>query len=102
MRGPHLGRTPVSLGLTLPKPPPLRARESPDRRFRGQIEAAVAAGADPDQMVLHLTLADVKQMTRDPSTPVADISFANGVMRFLGVRVEKGGVPVSTLEGIPD
>jgi hypothetical protein len=49
-------------------------------------------------MTLRLTLRDVHLMTRDPATPVADISFVGGQMRFLGVRVEKGGVDVSRLD----
>jgi hypothetical protein len=82
------------------KPPALASSlaVSPDRRFRPQIEAALGDGADRDRMILHLTLRDVQLMTRDRTTPVADISFAGGVMRFLGVRIEKGGVPVSILD----
>ncbi|MBI1199942.1 MAG: hypothetical protein GC203_18945 [Phenylobacterium sp.] len=71
---------------------------SPDSRFRGQIEAALADGATLDAMVLRLTLRDANLMARDPVTPVADISYAGGEMRFLGVRVEKGGVDVSRLD----
>ena len=48
--------------------------------------------------MLRLTLRDANLLTRDPLTPVADIQFADGVMRFLGVRVERGGVTVSALE----
>lgn len=72
---------------------------SPDRRFRERIETAVAGGTNPEDMVLHLTLRDVSLLSRDPAVPVTDISYANGVMRFLGVRIEKGGVAVSALEG---
>jgi hypothetical protein len=74
---------------------------SPDNRFRGQIETALADGAAPADMILRLTLRDANLLTRDPKTPVADISFRDGVMRFLGVRVEKGGVPVSVLDRGP-
>jgi len=52
-------------------------------------------------MTLHLTLNDVNQLRRDATLPVADLSFAGGVMRFLGVRVEQGGVSTSVLLG-PD
>ncbi|RAK62461.1 hypothetical protein [Phenylobacterium kunshanense] len=70
---------------------------SPDSRFRSQIEAAIAEGIAPEDMTLRLTLRDVTLLSRDRSTPVADISYAGGEMRFLGVRVEKGGVDVSSL-----
>lgn len=70
---------------------------SPDMRFRSQIEAAIAEGIAPEDMTLRLTLRDVTLLSRDRTTPVADISYAGGEMRFLGVRVEKGGVDVSSL-----
>ena len=71
---------------------------TPDGRFRAQIEAAVAEGVAREDMTLRLTLRDVHLMSRDPATPVADISYAGGVMRFLGVRVEKGGIESSVLD----
>jgi hypothetical protein len=70
----------------------------PDARFRPQIEAAAAGGADRDLMLLRLTLRDATLMSRDPETPLADISYADGEMRFLGVRVAKGGVAESSLD----
>jgi hypothetical protein len=82
-------------------PPAPGHGDSPDRRFRGQIEAAVADGVLPDAMILRLTLRDATLMSRDRDTPVADISYAGGVMRFLGVRVEKGGVASSVLDRQP-
>lgn len=80
---------------------PAKAQGSPDRRFRDQIESAVAEGVAREDMILHLTLRDVSLLSRDPSVPVTDISFSGGVMRFLGVRIEKGGVPASTLQRTP-
>lgn len=80
------------------RPPPPIPKGSPDKRFRTQIEAAVAEGVARDDMVLRLTLGDASAMSRDPSTPVSDVSFTGGVMRFLGVRVEKGGIGVSALD----
>lgn len=50
-----------------------------------------------EDMTLHLTLNDVNQIQRDTSLAVADLNFAGGVMRYLGVRVEKGGTPASVL-----
>jgi hypothetical protein len=49
-------------------------------------------------MVLRLTLTDVSKLKRDTSLAVADISFSSGAMRFLGVRVEEGGVAESVLQ----
>jgi hypothetical protein len=79
-------------------PPPPRPPGSPAIRFRSQIEAAVAEGVSPDDMTLRLTLRDANLLSRDAATPVADISYAGGAMRFLGVRIEKGGVPDSILD----
>lgn len=70
---------------------------SPDTRFRAQIQAAIAEGIAPEDMTLRLTLRDVTLLSRDRTTPVADISYAGGEMRFLGVRIEKGGVDRSAL-----
>lgn len=71
---------------------------SPDQRFRGPIEAAIAAGAPVGEMRLRLTLRDASLLARDRSIPVADIRFEDGVMHFLGVKVEQGGVSVSVLD----
>jgi hypothetical protein len=76
-----------------PSMPPM----APAELFRGQIEAAVAEGIAPDDMTLKLTLGDTHKLKRDPKVALADISFAGGVMRYLGVKVEQGGVPESTL-----
>ena len=79
------------------KAPTSRPGDTPDKRFRGQIEAAVAQGVAPEDMTLKLTLRDASRLTRDPKTPLADISFADGTMRFLGVKIEQGGVAESAL-----
>jgi hypothetical protein len=79
-------------------PPTARPPGSPDTRFRTQIEAAVAEGVAREDMTLRLTLRDASLLTRDPATPVADISYAGGAMRFLGVKIEKGGVADSVLD----
>jgi hypothetical protein len=65
--------------------------------FRRQIEAELAAGHSPQALTLRLTHADASHLKRDRSLAVDDISFAGGVMRFLGVRVEAGAVTVSEL-----
>lgn len=66
--------------------------------FRKQIEAAEADGIQRDDMLLRLTLTDVSALKRDRDLAVTDISFNNGVMRFLGVRIEQGGVTTSALD----
>jgi hypothetical protein len=75
-----------------------RPGETPAKRFRSQIEAALADGASADDLTLKLTLRDASRLTRDPNTPVADVSFSGGTMRFLGVKIEQGGVAESVLE----
>ena len=73
-------------------------RPAPAVYFRGEIEKAEAAGLAREDMVLCLTHADVSKLKRDPSLAISDISFSEGTMRFLGVKVELGGVTVSALE----
>lgn len=65
--------------------------------FRDEIGKAEAQGVSRDDMTLHLTLSDVDQLKKDRNVPLADISFAGGAMRYLGVKIEQGGVPVSVL-----
>lgn len=65
--------------------------------FRTKIEKAEAAGVARDDMILRLTLSDVSRLRRDRNLAVTDISFVDGVMRFLGVRVDEGGVAASVL-----
>ena len=79
-----------------PKPPPRRAAAAV--HFRSQIEAAEADGVRREDMVLRLSLGDASALKRDRTLPVADISFDGGVMHYLGVRVEQGGVPESVLD----
>ena len=82
----------------------MRAAQRPSAAvyFRGQIEKAEAAGFLRDGMSLHLTLNDVNQLKRDRTLPVTDISFAEGVMRYLGVKIVQGGIAVSVLHEAPD
>lgn len=72
-------------------------RGSPANRFRHQIEKAEADGLSRPHMTLRLTHADASQLKRDPELAVSDISFADGVMRYLDVKVTEGGVAVSEL-----
>ena len=80
--------------------PPLAfiAPKSMSEAFRKAIEAAEAAGTSRDDMTLHLTLRDASNIRRDNRIAVTDLSFANGEMRFLQVKVVTGGVDVSKLD----
>lgn len=84
--------------LTSPSPPRTGRPTPPGERFRREIEAAIAAGATPDDMTLRITLTDGARLRRDPALAVTDLNFSGGVMRFLGVKVEEGGVPASALD----
>lgn len=82
----------------LKAPPPVARRAPPAIHFRGEIEKAEAAGFTREDLLLRLTLTDVSKLKRDTSLAVTDISFFDGAMRFLGVRVEAGGVAESILQ----
>ena len=79
-------------------------RASAALHLRAEIEKAEAAGVSREDMSLHLTLNDVNQLKRDRTLPLSDISFADGTMRYLGVKIVQGGVSASILHhaGDPD
>jgi hypothetical protein len=77
---------------------PARKSQPPGVAFRTQIQAAIEEGFTPSDMTLRLTLRDASLLGRDKSIPVADISYVGGAMRYLGVRVEAGGVAESVLD----
>lgn len=76
---------------------PSPRRAAPAAHFRAEIERAEAEGAVRDDMVLRLTLTDASQLKRDQSIPLEAISFTDGTMRYLGVKVMQGDVAVSAL-----
>lgn len=78
-------------------PRPAARTESVAGRFRAEIERAEAGGLSREAMTLHLTRRDVSQLKRDRNVDLADISFAGGVMKYLDVKVEEGGVETSAL-----
>jgi len=80
------------------KPPPTPRRGSTAVRFRKEIEQAQAEGVNLDETTLRLTLTDASDLKRDANLAVSDISFTEGVMRFLGVKVEAGGVTKSAFD----
>lgn len=84
-----------------PQPAPRPSTPSASPRsadFRDAIVQAQADGLGVDELTLRLTLRDKSELTRDPAVKVEEISFAGGEMRFLGVKVVAGGVPVSSLD----
>ena len=68
--------------------------------FREAIEKAEAEGVKKNKMILRLTLRDDSDLKRDRTLAVTDISFKEGEMRFLGVKVEPGGVVTSVLDRV--
>jgi hypothetical protein len=76
-----------------PQPP----RRMTPEAWREAIAQAESEGVARADMVLHLTLRDASELKRDRNVAVEDIAFAAGVMRYVGVRVEAGGVTVSAL-----
>ncbi len=62
----------------------------PAQQFRAAISSAQTNGADVSAMLLHLTLRDEAKLRRDRSVPLDDITFSDGEMRFLGVKVVIG------------
>ncbi len=71
------------------------------QNLREMIAAAERDGAKPASMLLRLTLGDASELKRDSSVGVHEISFKEGEMRFLGVKVAEGGITVSSLDRAP-
>ncbi len=78
--------------------PAFVAPKSLAETFRKAIEAAETAGTARDDMTLRLTLRDASNIRRDNRIAVEDLSFKNGEMRLLQVKVVTGGVDASTLD----
>jgi hypothetical protein len=74
------------------QPPP-----APGKKFRAAIEQARLEGIDPSALLLRLTLSDVSRLKRDREIAAEEISFADGEMRYLGVKVVGGDVETSAL-----
>ena len=52
--------------------------------------------------MLKLTLMDSSKLKRDPQIAMDEISFSDGEMRYLGVKVKQGGVVASQLGALAD
>ena len=72
-------------------PKPARRRGTAAEEARMAIEQAEADGVARDAMTLRMTLRDASELKRDPKVAVADITFGEGGMRYLGVAVDQGG-----------
>lgn len=70
----------------------------PAERFRRLIAEAENDGVERTAMVLRVTLGDAAKLKRDPLVEIAEISFLEGEMRFLGVKVVAGSVTESALD----
>lgn len=82
-------------------PPPRRLplqRGSLIETFRRAIEQAEQEGIKRDAMTLRLTLRDTTLIRRDSTIPVQDISFVDGEMSVLKVKVISGGISESVLD----
>jgi hypothetical protein len=77
---------------------PARRRGTAAEEARMAIEQADQDGVDRKVMTLRMTLRDVSELKRDPKVPMADISYGEAGMTYLGVLVEQGGVTQSTLD----
>jgi hypothetical protein len=67
--------------------------------LRSAIDKAETEGIDRGDMLLHLTFRDEAMLKRSRSVGVDEVSFADGEMRFVGVRVVvAAGATMSTLE----
>jgi len=66
--------------------------------MRVLIEKAEAEGVARADMLLRLTFRDASLIKRSPSVGIDEVSFEGGDMRFLGVRITVGPVPLSRLE----
>lgn len=66
--------------------------------MRGWIAAAGRESVPVEEMLLRLTVRDASTLKRHPNVAMEEVSFKDGEMRFLGVRVLEGGVVTSVLE----
>lgn len=79
------------------QPPSLPASPS-IAALRSTIEAALADGLKRKDLALHLTLRDESRIKRSPDVALDEVSFGDGGMSFLGIKVITGAVTVSSLE----
>jgi hypothetical protein len=66
--------------------------------LRTAIDRAETSGIDRGDMLLHLTFRDEAMIKRSRSVGVDEVSFADGQMRFMGVKVVVASGGASSLE----
>ncbi len=85
-----------------PRPPVPQKPVPPGRRFRAEIEKAKDGGIAPSDLILQLTRSDASKLKRDSTVLIEDISFIDGAMTYLGVKVVEGDTAASALVVLPD
>jgi hypothetical protein len=68
------------------------------KQMRDWIAAAERGGAEKSELLLRLTHRDAATLKRHPSVQSEEISFADGGMLFLGVKVAEVAAADSALE----
>jgi hypothetical protein len=81
---------------TPPQPTTPRAPDIAD--LRSAIDRAESQGVARGDMLLHLTLRDESMIKRSRSVGVDEVSFADGQMWFVGVKVVAASGGTSSLE----
>lgn len=89
-----ISQAPISKAGSKPASPPA----PPAALFQRRIQDALTDGAVVADMTLRLTLGDARRLRRDTAVPLEAISYHDGAMHFLGVKVIEGGVEASVLE----
>ena len=79
------------------RPIPVRSTLGPAEQFKREIEKAQLEGVDPSVLLLKLTRGDGAKLKRDRNIAISDISFIDGQMRYLGVKVVEGDTADSAL-----
>jgi hypothetical protein len=89
-----VSKLPVSKAVHKPASPPA----PPAALFKRRIQDALTEGTAVADLTLRLTLGDARRLRRDSEVPLEAISYHDGAMHFLGVKVVEGGVEASVLE----
>ncbi|MES2036098.1 MAG: hypothetical protein V4466_18170 [Pseudomonadota bacterium] len=84
--------------MTKKKQPPSLPASPTIAQLRDAIAQAQGEGIRAKDMVLHLTLRDESRIKRSRDVAMDEVSFNDGEMRFLGIRVITGDVTVSALD----
>lgn len=85
------------MSKTPPKPVP-QPKSPVINNLRQAVAEAEAAGGDRRSMILHLTAGDAALIKRSRDVAADEVRFVDGVMYFLGIRAEIGGVTTSSLQ----